>query len=396
MDTKQLIQLNDNNVMSTYGRFPISIVCGEGAKLYDEEGKEYIDFAAGIGTSSIGHAHPRLVAAVSEQAGKICHSSNLYYTEPAAKLAEILCRRGGMKKVFFANSGAEANEGAIKLARKYSSDKYGEGRGTVVSLMNSFHGRTMTTITATGQPGHHTSFYPFPTGHRYAIANDLESVQNACGSDACAVIMELVQGEGGVLPLTPEFVRDVEAFCKARDLLLILDEVQTGIGRTGRFFAFQAMGVQPDVVTFAKGVAGGLPIGGFLANETCADVLTPGTHGATFGGNPVAAAAALAVMEVLSDEVIRQVNEKGAYIREQVDGMGIPFLAQTRGLGLMIGIPVTNGKCKELAATLNGAGLLTLTAGADALRFLPPLTITRAEMDAGLAIFKKVMEEAAQ
>jgi len=301
-----------------------------------------------------------------------------------------------MKKVFFANSGAEANEGAIKLARKYSSDKYGEGRGTVVSLMNSFHGRTMTTITATGQPGHHTSFYPFPTGHRYAIANDLGSVQNACGSDTCAVIMELVQGEGGVLPLTPEFVRDVAAFCKARDLLLILDEVQTGIGRTGRFFAFQAMGVQPDVVTFAKGVAGGLPIGGFLANETCADVLTPGTHGATFGGNAVAAAAALAVMAVLSDEVIRQVNEKGAYIRAQVDGMGIPFLAQTRGLGLMIGIPVTNGKCKELAATLNGAGLLTLTAGADALRFLPPLTITQTEMDAGLAIFKKVMEEAAQ
>lgn len=394
MTSKEIIELNDANVMSTYGRFPIALERGEGAKLLDFEGKEYIDFAAGIGTSSVGHNNPRLVKAVSEQASKICHASNLYYTEPAARLAQVLCSRSGMDKVFFSNSGAEANEGAMKLARKYSFDKYGSGRGTVVSLMNSFHGRTMATLTATGQNVYHSFFYPFPDGYRYAIANDFESVKNACGSDACAVMLEPVQGEGGILPLEKDFVVKVAKLCEKRDILLIIDEVQTGIGRTGSFFAYQspAFGdTLPDIVTFAKGIAGGLPLGGFMAKGKCSDVLTAGTHGTTFGANPISTAAALAVLEILDDESVAMVGEKGKYIRDKIDCMQIPFLKPCRGIGLMIGIPVKDGLNKELAAKLNSAGLLTLTAGSDALRFLPPLTITMEEIDQGLAIFEAVM-----
>lgn len=396
MDSKNIMEINDSNVMSTYGRFPIAIERGEGSRVYDCEGREYIDFASGIGTSSVGHGNEKLVCAVAQQAAKLCHCSNLYYSEPSAKLAEILCRRSGMDKVFFANSGGEANEGAMKLARKYSSDKYGMGRGSIVTLMNSFHGRTMATLTATGQNVFHNYFYPFPDGYRYAVANDFDSIENACGSDVCAIMIELIQGEGGVIPLEEKFVRSVANFCKARDILLIIDEVQTGIGRTGSFFAYQNPefgGLTPDIVTFAKGIAGGLPLGGFMASESLAHVLVPGTHGTTFGANPVSAAAALAVMEILDDGTIAQVAKKGDYIRRQIDAMDIPYLNKSRGLGLMIGVPVSGRSSKFLASKLNTGGLLTLTAGTDALRFLPPLTITTEEIDAGLAIFKSVAEE---
>lgn len=394
MTSKEIIELNDANVMSTYGRLPIALERGEGAKLLDFEGKEYLDFAAGIGTSSVGHNNPKLVKAVSDQAAKICHSSNLYYTESSAKLAQTLCSRSGMDKVFFSNSGAEANEGAMKLARKYSFDKYGYGRGTVVSLMNSFHGRTMATLTATGQNVHHNYFHPFPDGYRYAIANDIESVKAACGSDVCAVMLELVQGEGGVMPLEKDFVTKVTEFCQKRDILLIIDEIQTGIGRTGAFFAYQNPafeGALPDIVTFAKGIAGGLPLGGVMARGKCADVLTAGTHGSTFGANPISTAAALAVLEILDDETIAMVNDKGKYIRDKIDCIEISCLGRCRGVGLMIGIPVKDGRHRELSAKLNSAGLLTLTAGSDALRFLPPLTITMEEIDQGLAVFEAVM-----
>lgn len=396
MKSKEIIEKHDAKVMITYGRFPITIEYGKGARLYDVEGKEYIDFAAGIGTSSVGHNNPQIANAVSEQAAKVCHTSNLYYSKPSTKLAEILCSRSGMDKVFFANSGAEANEGAMKVSRKYSSDKYGMGRGTVVSLMNSFHGRTVATLTATGQNAHHNYFYPFPDGYRYAIANDFDSVKNACGSDVCAVLIELIQGEGGVIPLEKEFVKAVSKLCKERDILLIIDEVQTGIGRTGSFFAYQNPvfgGVEPDLVTFAKGIAGGMPLGGFLAKGKCADVLTVGTHGTTFGGNPVCTSAALAVMDILDDKAIAEVTEKGNYIREKIDSMKLPYLQPARGLGMMIGIPVESGKNKEFAHLLNLAGLLTLTAGSDCLRFLPPLTITKEEIDKGLEIFKTVIED---
>lgn len=396
MNSKELMEVNDNNVMSTYSRFPIALEWGNGAVVYDLEGKKYIDFAAGLGTSSVGHNNKKLTNAVSQQAAKLCHCSNLYYSGPSARLAEILCRRSGMDKVFFANSGGEANEGAMKLARKYSSDKYGMGRGTIVTLMNSFHGRTMATLTATGQNVFHNYFYPFPDGYRYAIANDFDSVKNACGSDVCAVMIELVQGEGGVIPLEKDFVQSVAKLCKERDILLIIDEVQTGIGRTGSFFAYQNPefgGVDPDVITFAKGIAGGLPLGGFMALKSCANVLMPGTHGTTFGANPVVTAAALAVMDILDDETIAAVTKKGDYIRQRVDEMNIPYLSKARGVGMVIGIPVSGKSNKKLALTLNSGGLLTLTAGADALRFLPPLTITMEEIDAGLEIFKAVTKQ---
>ena len=290
MDHQQLKELDNTYFMPTYGRFDVDIDHGHGATLYDLSGKEYIDFSSGIGVNSIGCAHPRWVEAIAAQAAKLGHISNLFYTQPGARLAKIMCERSGMAGVFFSNSGAEANEGAIKLARKWSFDKYGKGRGTIITLKNSFHGRTAVTLKATGQEVFHNYFYPFPEGFRYAEAGDMASLEEVSGHDVCAVMLELVQGEGGVRPMEKAYVQALSALCEQRDWLLIIDEVQSGIGRTGTFFAYQQYGIVPDVVTFAKGVAGGLPMGGFLANEKCRGVLTAGTHGSTFGGNPVSAA----------------------------------------------------------------------------------------------------------
>ena len=391
MDHQQLKELDNTYFMPTYGRFDVDIDHGHGATLYDLSGKEYIDFSSGIGVNSIGCAHPRWVEAIAAQAAKLGHISNLFYTQPGARLAKIMCERSGMAGVFFSNSGAEANEGAIKLARKYSFDKYGKGRGTIITLKNSFHGRTAVTLKATGQEVFHNYFYPFPEGFRYAEAGDMASLEEVSGHDVCAVMLELVQGEGGVRPMEKAYVQALSALCEQRDWLLIIDEVQSGIGRTGTFFAYQQYGIVPDVVTFAKGVAGGLPMGGFLANEKCRGVLTAGTHGSTFGGNPVSAAAALAVMEVLSDETIAAVAEKGAYLRQKIAELGLSCLGDTRGLGLMIGVEVKGERSnKELAALLIQNGLLALTGGKD-LRLLPPLTITREEMDKGLAIMAQVL-----
>ena len=385
MTFEELKSLDSQYVIQSYGRNPIDIDHGMGATMYDLAGKEYIDFASGIGVLSVGTAHPRWVAAVSRQAGKLAHVSNLYYTQPYAKLAEQLCVRSGMAAAFFGNSGAEANEGIIKLARKYSYDKYGKGRGTVITLNHSFHGRTITTLAATGQDKFHDYFFPFTEGFRYADA-DLASVEAAAGEDVCAVMLELVQGEGGVLPMTKEFVSGLAALCEQRDWLLLVDEVQTGIGRTGSLFCFQQYGILPDACSFAKGVAGGLPMGGFLVNEKCRNVLGPGTHATTFGGNPIAAAAACAVLDILDDEVIAQVKAKGDYIRRSIESMELPCLGKTRGMGLMIGIAVAEGYTnRELCAKLHEAGLLALTAG-PGLRLLPPLTITEEEINKGLAM----------
>ena len=391
MDHQQLKELDNTYFMPTYGRFDVDIDHGHGATHYDLSGREYIDFSSGIGVNSIGCAHPRWVEAIAAQAAKLGHISNLFYTQPGARLAKIMCERSGMAGVFFSNSGAEANEGAIKLARKWSFDKYGKGRGTIITLKNSFHGRTAVTLKATGQEVFHNYFYPFPEGFRYAEAGDMASLEEVSGHDVCAVMLELVQGEGGVRPMEKAYVQALSALCEQRDWLLIIDEVQSGIGRTGTFFAYQQYGIVPDVVTFAKGVAGGLPMGGFLANEKCRGVLTAGTHGSTFGGNPVSAAAALAVMEVLSDETIAAVAEKGAYLRQKIAELGLSCLGDTRGLGLMIGVEVKGERSnKELAALLIQNGLLVLTGGKD-LRLLPPLTLTREEMDKGLAIMAQVL-----
>ena len=390
MTFEELKQLDGQYVVQSYGRNPIAIDHGQGATLYGVDGKEYIDFASGIGVLSIGTAHPEWSEAVAAQAAKLAHVSNLYYSEPYIRLAEKLCTRSGMAAAFFCNSGAEGNEGIIKIARKYSFDKYGQDRGAVITLNRSFHGRTITTLAATGQDVFHRYFFPFTEGFRQADP-DLDSVKAAAGDDVCAVMVELVQGEGGVLPLEPEFVQKLAKLCAERDWLLLADEVQTGVGRTGSLFCFQQYGVQPDALSFAKGVAGGLPMGGFLVNEKCRNVFGPGDHASTFGGNPIAAAAACAVLDVLDDETIGQVKEKGTYLRNAVESMNLPCLGKTRGMGLMIGVEVRDGFVnKELCAKLNQAGLLSLTAG-PGLRFLPPLTITHDEMDKGLAILKATL-----
>ena len=391
MTSQEIKALTGQYIMNTYGRFPVAIDHGQGATLYDPEGNAYIDFTSGIGVSDLGYGCQPWVDAITKQAGKLGHASNLFYTEPPARLAETLCKRTGMSCAFFANGGGEANEGMIKLARKYSFDKYGKGRATIVTLNNSFHGRTITTLTATGQDVFHNYFFPFTEGFRYADANDLKSLEAAAGDDVCAVMMEVVQGEGGVLPLDQDYVQAVAKLCAERDWLLLIDEVQTGVGRTGSLFAFQQYGIVPDVVSFAQGIAGGLPMSGILANEKCRDVLGPGTHATTFGANPVCAAAGLVVQETLSDAFLEDVQAKGTYLRNQIEALDLPCFGATRGLGLMIGIEVKPPHSnKELAARLARNGLLVLTAG-DALRLLPPLTITQAELDRGLEILKQTL-----
>ena len=391
MTSKDIMALTDQYIMHTYGRFPVAIDHGEGATLYDPEGNAYIDFTSGIGVTDLGYGNTAWADAIAAQAKKLGHVSNLFYTEPAARLAEILCKRTGESCVFFANGGGEANEGMIKLARKYSFDKYGKGRATIITLNNSFHGRTITTLMATGQEVFHNYFFPFTEGFRYADANDLDSLEDAAGSDVCAVMMELVQGEGGVLPLDKAYVQAVAKLCAERNWLLLVDEVQTGVGRTGSLFAFQQYGILPDVVSFAKGIAGGLPMSGILASEKCRNVLGPGMHATTFGANPVCAAAGLVVQETLSDDFLREVTAKGEYLRGAIEALDLPCFGKTRGLGLMIGIEVKEGYTnKEIAGKLIENGLLVLTAG-PGMRLLPPLVISKEEMDQGVAIMKKAL-----
>ena len=391
MTSEAIKGLTHQHIMNTYGRFPVALDHGEGATLYDPEGRAYIDFTSGIGVTALGYGNPLWAEAVAYQAKKLNHVSNLFYTEPPARLAEVLCRRTGASAVFFANGGGEANEGLIKLARKYSFDKYGQGRSTIITLQNSFHGRTITTLKATGQDVFHNYFFPFTEGFRYAPANDLEALKAQDQGDVCAVMVELVQGEGGVLPLDKEYVKAVEALCAEKDWLLLVDEVQTGIGRTGTLFAFQQYGILPDAVSFAKGIAGGLPMSGILANEKCRDVLGPGMHATTFGANPVCAAAGLVVQEILSDEFLKEVRGKGEYLRRGVEALNLPCFGKTRGLGLMIGIEVREGWTnKDIANKLIENGLLILTAG-PGMRLLPPLVITKDEMDKGLAIMKQTL-----
>ena len=392
MNFTQIKELDQRYVLQTYSRNPVAIDHGRGATLWDTEGKEYIDFTSGIGVCSLGYGNEAWAKAIYDQAMKLGHISNLFYTEPYARLASKLVPAAGMAAVFFGNSGAEANEGMIKTARKYSFDKYGPGRSTIITLNNSFHGRTITTLKATGQDHFHEFFFPFTEGFRYADANDMASLQAAAGDDVCAVMMELIQGEGGVNPLDADYVQTVAKLCADKDWLLLIDEVQTGVGRTGTLFAYQQFGVQPDVVSFAKGIAGGLPFGGFLTNEKCRAVLGPGDHGSTFGGNPMAAAAGCVVLDTMTPEFLEQVKAKGQYLRDGIAALNSPYVSGVRGMGLMIGVGVQGMTHRELKDKLMAAGLLTLTAGKDTLRLLPPLVISREEMDKGLAIMAQVMK----
>ena len=392
MNFTQIKELDQRYVLQTYSRNPVAIDHGRGATLWDTEGKEYIDFTSGIGVCSLGYGNEAWAKAIYDQAMKLGHISNLFYTEPYARLASKLVPAAGMAAVFFGNSGAEANEGMIKTARKYSFDKYGPGRSTIITLNNSFHGRTITTLKATGQDHFHEFFFPFTEGFRYADANDMASLQAAAGDDVCAVMMELIQGEGGVNPLDADYVQTVAKLCADKDWLLLIDEVQTGVGRTGTLFAYQQFGVQPDVVSFAKGIAGGLPFGGFLTNEKCRAVLGSGDHGSTFGGNPMAAAAGCVVLDTMTPEFLEQVKAKGQYLRDGIAALNSPCVSGVRGMGLMIGVGVQGMTHRELKDKLMAAGLLTLTAGKDTLRLLPPLVISREEMDKGLAIMAQVMK----
>ena len=385
----EIKKLDNSYIANTYNRFNVAFKCGKGATLYDFNDKKYIDFSSGIGVNAFGVCDDVWTNAVIEQTKKLSHMSNLYYTLPQAQLAHLLCAKTGMKKVFFANSGAEANEGAIKTARKYSHDKYNENRSEIITLVNSFHGRTITTLKATGQDVFHKNFYPFTEGFVYAKANDINDVLEKINDNTCAIMMELVQGEGGVLPLEKEFVKNVEKIAKEKDLILIIDEVQTGNGRTGYLYAYQGFGINPDIVTTAKGIGGGLPLGAVLFNSKTENVLGFGDHATTFGGNPIVCAGAYSIIERMNDEFLDLVKQKGNYIEEFCNG--IKNVESISGMGMMIGIKTTK-PARDVVAKCLENGLVVLTAK-DKIRFLPPLNITMAELEEGLNIFKKVVEE---
>jgi len=388
MTSQELKAIDQKYVANTYSRFDLCIEQGGGATCRSPEGKEYIDFSSGIGVDSLGFCDPDWVAAVGAQAAKLQHASNLFYTESCALLAKELCERTGMKKVFFGNSGAEANEGAIKAARKYSFDKYGRGRDKIVALQNSFHGRTMATLSATGQDVFHNYFFPFVEGFEFVPAGDFARLEAAADNKTCAVMLELIQGEGGVIALDADYVRKVAALCREKDVLLVVDEVQSGVGRTGKLLASMNYGIAPDIVTLAKALGGGLPIGAVLFGEKTEKTLGFGDHGSTFGGNPVVCAGALAVLKKLDDNMLRTVAEKGKYFREKLSAM--PGVAGVSGLGMMIGISLAHGTSKEAAKAAIENGLIVLTAK-EKLRLLPPLTISYGEIDRGLAILSKVV-----
>ncbi len=383
-------ELDKQYVMNTYGRHNLTIDHGCGAKLYGDDGKEYIDFGSGIGTLSVGTADEGYIEAVVSQLKKTQHVSNYFTCEPVALLAEKICLASGYDKVFFGNSGAEANEGAIKLARKYSFDKYGGGRNTIITFNSSFHGRTITTLAATGQDVFHNFFFPFTEGFKYSPYNDKDALLENLTDDVCAVMFECIQGEGGVNVMDEDFARFLAEECEKRDILLICDEIQTGIGRTGKLFAFENFGIKPDIFTLAKGLCGGMPTGAFVANEKCSSVLTKGQHGSTFGGNPVSCAAGLYVLEKVSaPEFLDEVIKKGEYLMQKLRDLGKETILEVRGKGLMVGIK-TSLVPGEVSAKALEAGLIVLTAGKDVVRLLPPLVISYEEIDKGIEILAEL------
>lgn len=388
MNSNEIKTLDKEKIVGTYGRYDMVADHGHGARCVSADGTGYIDFTSGIGVNSLGFCDEKWVAAVTEQLGKLQHVSNLFYTEPQVKVADILTSRTGLKKVFFGNSGAEANEAAIKTARKYGNTVKGEGANQIITLNNSFHGRTMATITATGQEHYHHFFDPFVGGFKYCDANDTAGLKKLADDSVCAIMMEMIQGEGGVVPLDREFVKAAEKICREKDILLIIDEVQTGIGRTGKLFAYEYFDVKPDIVTFAKGIGGGLPIGGTLFGEKCCDVLQPGDHGTTYGGNPVACAGALAVLERIDDDFLKEVEEKGAYMKEKI--LGFQGVKGVTGMGLMMGISIEGDAAETVKKALKN-GLMSLTAK-DKIRLLPPLTIEYGDIDKGLAILEDALK----
>ncbi|MGN1050908.1 MAG: aspartate aminotransferase family protein, partial [Acutalibacteraceae bacterium] len=383
MTDKEIKETDQKYIMNTYKRYDVSLVKGKGVYGYDALGKRYIDTASGIGVNSLGYCSKGWTEAVKNQLDNIQHISNYYYSEPTSILAKTLCENTGMAKVFFGNSGAEANECAIKIARKYSFDKYGKERNEIITLNNSFHGRTITTLSATGQEVFHNYFFPFTEGFKYAQPNDINSVREAVSSKTSAIMLECVQGEGGVNILTKDFVKEVYDLCKEKDILLIVDEVQTGVGRTGKLFSYMHYSVSPDIITCAKGLGGGLPIGACLCNEKLGSVLVSSTHGTTFGGNPVVASGANYVLSVVNKEdFLRDVCDKGDFLKQEL--LKIDGVKSVKNLGLMVGIELKKDNALEIAEKCVKNGLLIITAK-NLLRMLPPLIITKEEIKEAVA-----------
>ena len=386
-----IIETDRQYVANTYKRFNVALVRGKGARARDENGKEYIDLGSGIAVNIFGYGDEEWKKAVAAQLDCLPHSSNLYHTEPCGTLAKMLCERTGLKKVFFGNSGAEANECAVKVARKYAFDKYGdESHSTVITLKNSFHGRTLAMLSATGQDHFHKYFGPFTPGFVYAEANNTQELkQLADENGCCAVMLEMVQGEGGVMPLNEEFVKYAAALCAEKDMLLIVDEVQTGNGRTGKLYSYMNFGVKPDVVTTAKGLGGGLPIGACMIGEKAEHTLGFGDHGSTFGGNPAVCAGAVSILGRIDDALLNEVSKKGEFIREKLSGA--KGLKGISGMGLMLGIE-TSGSAAEIAAACLENGVLVLTAKTK-IRLLPPLTISYDELEKAIGVLREEIEK---
>jgi len=394
MPTEELKASADQYLMGTYARQPISIVRGRGTKVYDLEGREYVDFVGGIAVNLLGHGHPDLVLAVQKQAAQLIHTSNLYYTEPQVRLAQMLVDHSFADQVFFCNSGAEANEAAIKLARRYSHDKYGAGRFEIITMKQSFHGRTMATLTATGQEKVQKGYEPLVPGFSYVTFNHLAELQHALTDKTAAIMLEPIQGEGGVHVVSREYLKAVRELCTQRDILLIFDEVQTGMGRTGTLFAYEQLNVQPDIMTLAKGLGGGVPIGACLATAPVAKAFGPGSHASTFGGNPLACAAALAVFRVLLDgRVLDQARRMGEYLSKGLSECKDRhhLVRDMRGLGLLQGMEVEMD-AKTVVADCLKRGFLVNAVGEHVLRFIPPLIITQPEVDRLLEVLSHIFD----
>lgn len=382
-----LQQQDKKYIAGTYARFPLTIEGGKGSVVWDDAGKIYTDLSSGIAVNTFGIADDEWIKAITEQAGKIQHMSNLYYTEPCVKLAQMLCGRTGMKKVFFSNSGAEANECAIKAARKYAAEKHGADCYNIVTLKNSFHGRTITTLAATGQDVFHKDFLPLTEGFIYVEPNDIEKIEKVLFENRCAAVMlEVVQGEGGVMPLDKDYLQSLERICRERDILLICDEVQTGNGRSGKLYSYMNYGIFPDIVSTAKGLAGGLPLGATLFSEKTKDVLTPGSHGSTFGGNPICCAGAINILSRLDEKTLAGVRKRSEYIFSELSGA--PGIKEVSGLGLMIGIKTE----KDASAVINACikkGVLVIKAK-DKVRLLPALNIPMELLEQAVGVIKEV------
>lgn len=380
-------------VMNTYGRLPMALVKGEGAWVWDADGRQFLDFVGGLAVNSLGHAHPKVAEAVCQQVQQLLHCSNLYWIEQQVKLAKVLVENSCADKAFFCNSGAEANEGAIKLARKYAKLHLGPDKYEIITATNSFHGRTLATITATGQDKYQQGFDPLPEGFCYVPYNDLAALKESIGPHTCAVMLEPVQGEGGVIPATPDYLEGVQALCREKGLLLIFDEVQCGLGRTGKLFSYQHYQVEPDIITLAKALAGGFPIGALLAKEHVAAAFQPGDHASTFGGNPLACAAALAAMEtLLQDGLLANTQQVGQYFADKLKQLAekYTFVQEVRGMGLMLGMELTIPG-KDIVARCLEQGLLINCTNGNVLRFLPPLIITEQQVDQAIQILDQAM-----